>query len=388
MQNQINESSERVYALDAIRAVMMLLGIVIHSSITYASIGDITAWPLKDPNNSLVFDVIVALIHSFRMPVFFISAGYFGALLFYKKGPKAMLINRVKRILLPFLLGVLIIYPFVFFAFKYSIAAFTDDLSPFNNAFNLIFSSKFLPFNVIHLWFLYFLIMYVIVGWLFAIIFNKKTPFTIWANKVFTYVMQNFWLRLLCLSFLLFLCLYWMDSPYLKTYNTWRIDPASFITHFVFFGTGWLLYRTNSLENLKQYPMWQISIAVLLFFISTFSPWLDDVWFLNTKLALTAIYSNLFIFGLIAFFLTYFNSYSPRLTYLMDAAYWVYIIHLPIVALIPGLLAVVSLPSGIKFVITFSVTAIFCFASYKYFVRGTFIELFLNGKMHKEKKLK
>ena len=65
MQNQINESSERVYALDAIRAVMMLLGIVIHSSITYASIGDITALPLKEPNNSFGFDVIVALIHSF-----------------------------------------------------------------------------------------------------------------------------------------------------------------------------------------------------------------------------------------------------------------------------------------------------------------------------------
>jgi glucan biosynthesis protein C len=72
----------------------------------------------------------------------------------------------------------------------------------------------------------------------------------------------------------------------------------------------------------------------------------------------------------------------------MSSAYWVYIIHLPIVALIPGLLAWVPLPSGIKFVITFSVTSIFCFASYKYFVRGTFIELFLNGKMHKEKKLK
>ena len=59
---------------------------------------------------------------------------------------------------------------------------------------------------------------------------------------------------------------------------------------------------------------------------------------INTKQTLTAIYSSLFIFGFIAFFLTYFNSYSPRLSYIMDAAYWVYIIHLPIVAFIPGLL--------------------------------------------------
>lgn len=387
MDNQTKASSERVYALDALRAIMMLLGIVIHASITYGSINYGTSWTLKDPNNSLVFDIVVGLIHAFRMPVFFVAAGYFGALLFYKKGPKPMLINRVKRILLPFLVGVLIIYPLVVIAFAYSRAAFNGAVSPINNALDVIISGEFLPFNVIHLWFLYFLMMYAIVGWLLATIFNKKTAFTTSANRAFTYVLQNFWLRLLCMTLLFFLCLYWMGTPFIKTNNTWSIDPATFITYFLFFGTGWILYRTNSLENLKQYPVWQLSIAVLLFLISTFSPWPAEVWLLNAKQALTAIYSSLFIFGFIAFFLTYFNSYSPRLSFIMDAAYWVYIIHLPIVAFIPGLLAGFSLPSGLKFAITFSVTAIFCFATYKYCVRATFIGMFLNGKVHKQKKI-
>ncbi len=387
MSNQTKASSERVYALDALRSIMMLLGIVIHASITYGRIDYGTAWSLKDPNNSLVFDIVVGLIHVFRMPVFFVAAGYFGALLFYKKGPKVMLLNRVKRILFPFLVGVLIIYPLVVFAFVYSEAAFTGAISPFNLALTVIVSGKFLPFNVIHLWFLYFLMMYALVGWLLAMIFIKKNAFTISVNKVFTYVLQNFWLRLLCMVLLFFLCLYWMGTSFIKTNNTWSIDPATFITYFVFFGTGWILYRTNSLENLKQYPVWQLSIAVLLFLISTFSPWPAEMWVLNTKQALTAIYSSLFIFGFIAFFLTYFNSYSPRLSYIMDAAYWVYIIHLPIVAFIPGLLAGFALPTGLKFAITFSVTAIFCFATYKYFVRGTFIGMFLNGKVDKQKKI-
>ena len=387
MDNQTKASSERVYALDALRAIMMLLGLVIHASITYGTINYGTAWILKDPNNSFVFDIVVSLIHVFRMPVFFVAAGYFGALLFYKKGTKAMLINRVKRILLPFLAGVLLIYPLVVFAFVYSSSAFAGAASPLNIATEVILSAKFLPFNVIHLWFLYFLMMYVVVGWLLAIIFNKKTAFTTSSNKIFTFILQNFWLRLLCMTLLFFLCLCWMGTPYIKTNNTWSIDPATFITYFVFFGTGWVLYQTNSLENLKQYPVWQLSIAVLLFLVSAFSPWPVDVWVLNTKQALTAIYSSLFIFGFIAFFLTYFNSYSPRLNYIMDAAYWVYIIHLPIVAFIPGLLAGFTLASGLKFAITFSVTAIFCFATYKYFVRGTFIGMFLNGKVHKEKKV-
>lgn len=387
MDNQTKASSERVYALDALRAIMMLLGIVIHASITYGSKDYGTAWTLKDTNNNFVFDIVVGLIHAFRMPVFFVAAGYFGALLFYKKGPKAMLINRVKRILLPFLAGVLIIYPLVVFARVYSSSAFTGAASPLNIATEVIVSGKFLPFNVIHLWFLYFLMMYAIVGWLIAMIFNKKTAFTTSVNKVFKYVLQNFWLRLLCMSILSFLCLYWMGTSSIKTNNKWSIDPATFITYFVFFETGWVVYRTKSLENLNQYPVLQLSIAVLLFLISAFSPWPVDVWVLNTKQAFTAIYSSLFIFGFIAFFLKYFNSYSPRLSYIMDAAYWVYIIHLPIVTFIPGLLAGFALPPGLKFAITFSGTAIFCFATYKYFVRGTFIGMFLNGKVHKQKKI-
>ena len=43
-------------------------------------------------------------------------------------------------------------------------------------------------------------------------------------------------------------------------------------------------------------------------------------------------------------FIRYFSSYSPRLTYLMDASYWVYIVHLPIIAFMPGVVAELHLP--------------------------------------------
>ena len=56
------------------------------------------------------------------------------------------------------------------------------------------------------------------------------------------------------------------------------------------------------------------------------------------------IFGTLFMFGFIAMFLKYFNAYSPKLSYLMDASYWIYIVHLPIVVLIQGLLAGVSIP--------------------------------------------
>ena len=67
----------------------------------------------------------------------------------------------------------------------------------------------------------------------------------------------------------------------------------------------------------------------------------------------------------------------------MEASYWVYIIHLPLIAFIPGLMAGSGIPVFLKFIITLTVTSVICMLSYKYVVRGTFIGMFLNGKVYK-----
>jgi glucans biosynthesis protein C len=316
MENRTN--SERIYALDSLRAIMMLLGIVIHASITYGRIDYGTAWPIKDPTNSFAFDIIVSFIHSFRMPVFFVAAGFFGALLFYRKGSKKMLLNRFSRILLPFLAGVLIIYPLVLFAVIYSKGALAGTPSPLANAWIFLASGQFLPFNVIHLWFLYFLILFAFAGFVIAKLFNIETAFTSSANKLFTSILQNFWYRLAVMSVLFFLCLFWIGKPFITTNNRWSIDPAVFVTYFFFFETGWVFFKTDCLNKLKDYPIAQLVAATLLFLIYSFAPWPQSAGSLYSKQILASLSGSLFIFGFIAFFMTYFNRYSPRLSYIMD----------------------------------------------------------------------
>jgi len=379
--------SERIYALDALRGVMMLLGVVLHAGITYASADYASFWPLKDPVTNLGFDVIVSIIHFFRMPVFFVVSGYFSALLFYKKGPQIMLMNRVKRILIPLIAGVLIVYPISVFAFAYTKAAFSGYALPLNIAWNEIVSGKFLPYHILHLWFLYFLIFYAFGGWLIARIFGKDTSFTTLANKTFACILQNFWLRLAGLTFLFFLCQFWIGEPYLTTNNSWNIDPPIFMTYFLFFETGWVIFKTRNLDQMKDYPIGQLIVATLLFFVFIITPWPDSEGWLYTRELLSALFGTLFIFGFIAFFLTYFNKNSRMLSYMMDASYWVYIIHLPIVAFMPGLLNGLALPVFFKYLISLSVTTAISFVSYHFLVRNTAIGMVLNGKVHNQKKI-
>ena len=45
----------------------MLLGLVVHSAITYGVYEDLGSWPIRDSVTHLSNDFIVVLIHSFRM---------------------------------------------------------------------------------------------------------------------------------------------------------------------------------------------------------------------------------------------------------------------------------------------------------------------------------
>ena len=76
MHTQKDQSgNERVYALDALRGIMMLLGLVLHAASTYSLKSEWGTWRSKDPDNNFPFLVLVEYIHAFRMPVFFVAAG-------------------------------------------------------------------------------------------------------------------------------------------------------------------------------------------------------------------------------------------------------------------------------------------------------------------------
>src|SRR6478672_10118377 len=81
---------QRYHAFDSLRAVMMLLGLVIHSAMGYIVFPTDRVWPFKDPHPNAFYDLLVVFIHSFRMPVFFVIAGFFAAFLYTTRGARAL----------------------------------------------------------------------------------------------------------------------------------------------------------------------------------------------------------------------------------------------------------------------------------------------------------
>src|SRR5258705_1134975 len=113
----------RYYGLDALRGGMMLLGIVLHSATFYLAAPPPHLPIPTDPHTSLVMDAIFDLIHSFRMPTFFVLAGFFTALLVEKRGVVGAYRNRLARVAAPFAAALFTILPLsVLFMVDFSVA--------------------------------------------------------------------------------------------------------------------------------------------------------------------------------------------------------------------------------------------------------------------------
>ena len=98
----------RRHDLDALRAVAMLLGILLHASLAYVP-G--IPWPVQDTQPAPWLGLLFLVIHGFRMPLFFLVSGFFTAMLWQRRGPRAMLAQRYKRVFVPLVLGFCTLLP-------------------------------------------------------------------------------------------------------------------------------------------------------------------------------------------------------------------------------------------------------------------------------------
>jgi len=100
--------SARRHDLDALRAAAMLLGLAYHAALSFAA-G--FPWLVQDVGQSRGLYLFPAASHGFRMPLFFLLSGFFTAMMWRKRGLKALLHQRFRRVFLPCMLGLVTVVP-------------------------------------------------------------------------------------------------------------------------------------------------------------------------------------------------------------------------------------------------------------------------------------
>ena len=95
------QPADRLHALDAVRAYALLLGVVLHGAAAFLA-GFPMPILLDTPSDGA--PVIYYVIHMFRMSAFFLIAGFFARVLVERRGVKAFVKDRAKRVALPLVL--------------------------------------------------------------------------------------------------------------------------------------------------------------------------------------------------------------------------------------------------------------------------------------------
>jgi glucan biosynthesis protein C len=101
-------SGTREHYWDVARGLLMLLGIPYHAAMPYRAGQE---WIVTAPSGSIGATILADGIHLFRMPVFFVVAGYFAAMLLARRDPRAWFRARLLRLGVPFLAALVFIVP-------------------------------------------------------------------------------------------------------------------------------------------------------------------------------------------------------------------------------------------------------------------------------------
>lgn len=370
----------RIYSLDSLRAIMMLLGLVLHSAITY-EVYENSAWSLKDSITHISNDYIVSLIHTFRMQIFFLIAGFFGSMLFYERKLLKMIKNRAERIVFPFIVFLFILWPTVVFAFGYSGSVFEGDVNALEGATSL-FSNLFIlvPRHTFHLWFLYYLVLITSISIILALVFQKLPSITNSISILFNWIINRSLARIVIFSSITATVYSLIGSWSVATSISLVPNFNTLIYYFVFYIIGWVLFKSKHLlYTFMKYDWLSMILALVVFSIYFF---MNSGFSYISHIIIKSIMVWLFVFGIIGLFIRYASSHSSIMRYISDASYWVYLIHLPLTAIIPGLISDWIIPATLKFLLVFIITGVLCFLSYHYLVRGTFIGQFLNGRRY------
>lgn len=378
----------RVHALDNLRACMMWLGIVLHVCVNHLSAP--TFMPFKDSQVSVVADNLLIFIHSFRMPVFFILAGFLAAMMVDTRGYKQMLRNRVRRIALPFA----VFWPILFVATVVLVLMFRHMMATGTIGLAMSDAPKAVPgrpaFNTMHMWFVYYLFWFCMLAGL-ACALEKFIPAAVKSGvqRLFGALASNWW-GFLILAMPIALAGIGFRAGMITPTGSFIPNLKELVHSGMFFLYGWTVFRLRE-QLLDQYARhcWKFVAGGLVPYLISASLFLvyakDPAAIAHFDLLLAYVYGSaswLWSIALIGLFVRYLPTQNRVLRYLSDSSYWVFLVHMLGTIGFGILLYNAPLGAVSKMVVNLLATTASCLLTYQLFVRHTWIGVLLNGTRH------
>lgn len=378
---------ERLHGLDAVRGIALLLGLVVHASMSWLP-GAQYFWVTHDTSPSDLAGLLFYVPHMFRMLLFFLISGFFARMACERLGTLGFMRDRARRIAIPL--------ASLWFPMLMSIVAVaawnawlvnngqmppapeTPPLSPRN-------------FPLTHLWFLYVLLLCYTVALAVRATLGRSALIKRAADTCVRVLASPIGPLLLALPLAAALVknvkwYAWFGIP--TPDHSLYPSLAACVAFGSAFGFGWLLHRQQHLL-LRWAPHWPLHLAIAV--LATFgcllhvglAPKLVPANLDTATIAYATAYAAAgwsWTFAIVGLGLRFLSGHSQVRRYLADASYWIYIAHLPLVMALQVAMSRVDWPWYVELPLVLALATGLLLLSYDLIVRNSFIGAWLNGR--------
>ncbi|MEH6679878.1 MAG: acyltransferase family protein [Sediminicola sp.] len=286
--------------------------------------------------------VPMTMLNVWRIPLLFYVSGMGLFFAMCKRNWKQLLMERTKRILLPFVFGFVGITTLHMFIFQ--------------KYYNL--PMGYYP-HAGHLWFLGNIFAYVVL--LFPLFLYLKRNGNGRFQRGLSYLLSYFWGPLLISTFFIMEALVLKPQPfsmYAQTLHGFFLGLLAFLSGYLFVYSGTTFWQT-----VLKWRWLYIGMATILYSFRYFEVSMEAPGYLM------AIESNCWIFGIFGLGYKYLNHPSKILRYLSQAVYPVYIIHMFVLYFGAMLILPLEMPTLLKFFAITVFTVVICFIIYEFIFR-------------------
>ena len=251
------EKPARVDYIDWLRVITTLSVFVFHSARFFDSFSD---WHVKNSVPWVGGDIIVAFMSRWIMPMFMVLAGASTYYSLRARSAGQYARDRVLRLLVPFLFGVLfIIMPQAYYELAYRNKLPCSNLWDCYCLYIVTLPQRFADFSFYHLWFLVVLFVFSLICLpLFLDLFNKGKGLL----AMLAVQLNSPWKLMLLLVLPLALAdifaypgTFWGS----RDFGGWSI-----IDHFLFFITGYVIFAIPNINNLLSRLNWYVAAGFIV----------------------------------------------------------------------------------------------------------------------------
>jgi peptidoglycan/LPS O-acetylase OafA/YrhL len=384
------DRTDRLHGLDALRGGALLLGVVLHASMSYLPT---PIWLFPDDQTSPVAAGLFFVIHLFRMTSFFLIAGLFAHMMLGRRGTWGFIRDRLGRIASPLAGLWWVVFPAIIAVIVWKAAIDNGGTIPTDGPPPPPLTLETFPLT--HLWFLWMLlILYAVMIVLRAAValVDRNGAIGRLADRMAGGLIGPWTPAVLAAPLAMAL---WATPDWIPFFgiptpdNGFVPNPAALTAFGSAFGLGVLLDRRRDLLGRIE-RLWPVFTVVALGTgaaalvlaggpVPPLTPMVDP----QLKAPMAALYA-LAVFAstmaVTALSLRCLSGYSAVRRYLADASYWVYIVHLPLVMAGQVLVLDAPWPWFAKLGAVAGGVLAVSLLSYELLVRHTFMGRWLNGR--------